>query len=71
DVKWTDLDEAIPAFFAGAFMALAYSITSGIAAAFIFYCIVKLCRKKSKDLHPILVVSTLLFILNFVLQAVV
>jgi AGZA family xanthine/uracil permease-like MFS transporter len=71
DVKWTDLDEAIPAFFAGAFMALAYSITYGIAASFIFYCIVKLCKKKSKDLHPILVVSTLLFILNFVLQAVV
>lgn len=71
DVKWTDLDEAIPAFFAGAFMALAYSITYGIAAAFIFYCIVKLCKKKSKELHPIFVVSTLLFILNFVLQAIV
>jgi AGZA family xanthine/uracil permease-like MFS transporter len=69
DVKWSELDEAIPAFFAGAFMALAYSITYGIAAAFVFYCVVKLCKRQSKDIHPILAVSTLLFILNFVLQA--
>ncbi|MDR1065803.1 MAG: NCS2 family permease [Oscillospiraceae bacterium] len=69
DVKWTDLDEAIPAFFAGAFMAFAYSITYGIAAAFIFYCVIKLCKKQTRDIHPILWVCTLLFILNFALQA--
>ncbi|MDR0445552.1 MAG: NCS2 family permease [Oscillospiraceae bacterium] len=69
DVKWTELDEAIPAFFAGAFMSFAYSITYGIAAAFIFYCIIKLCRKQARELHPILLVSTLLFVLNFILQA--
>ncbi|MDR2665269.1 MAG: NCS2 family permease [Oscillospiraceae bacterium] len=71
DVKWSNLDEAIPAFFAGAFMALAYSITYGIAAAFIFYCVVKLCKRQSRDIHPILAVSTLLFVLNFILQAAV
>jgi AGZA family xanthine/uracil permease-like MFS transporter len=69
DVKWTEPDEAIPAFFAGAYMSFAYSITYGIAAAFIFYCVVKICKKQSKDVHPILWVSTLLFILNFILQA--
>jgi AGZA family xanthine/uracil permease-like MFS transporter len=71
DVKWSHLDEAIPAFFAGAFMAFSYSITYGIAASFIFYCVVSICKKKTRDIHPILVVSTLLFILNFTLQAVV
>jgi AGZA family xanthine/uracil permease-like MFS transporter len=69
DVKWTDLSEAIPAFFAGIFMALAYSITYGIAAAFIFYCVIKVFKKEAKDIHPILWVSTALFILNFALQA--
>ncbi|MDP4090870.1 MAG: NCS2 family permease [Bacillota bacterium] len=69
EIVWDDLDEAIPAFFAGIFMAFCYSISYGIAAGFIFYCIVKLCRGKIKEVHPILVVATLLFIANFVILA--
>jgi len=67
EIKWDDLNEAIPAFFAGIFMALCYSISYGIATGFIFYCLVKLCRGQQKDIHPILWVSTLLFILNFII----
>ena len=70
DIKWDDLDEAIPAFFAAIFMAFCYSISYGIAAGFIFYVIVKFVKKEFKDVHPILLVSALLFILNFVLLAV-
>ena len=69
EIHWNDLDEAIPAFFAGLFMALCYSISYGIAAGFIFYCIVKICKGKAKEIHPILWVCTGLFILNFVLLA--
>ena len=67
EIKWTDFDEAVPAFFAGLFMSLSYSISYGIGTGFIFYCIVKICKKKTKEIHPILAVATLLFILNFVL----
>lgn len=70
EIDWTELSEAIPAFFAGIFMALCYSISYGIAAGFIFYVITKLCKRQAKDIHPILWVSTLLFILNFVLLAI-
>ena len=70
DIDWTDLDEAIPAFFAGIFMALCYSISYGIAAGFIFYCIVKVCKGKAKEIHPLLWVCTGLFILNFILLAI-
>jgi AGZA family xanthine/uracil permease-like MFS transporter len=69
EIDWNNLDDAVPAFFAGIFMALCYNISYGIAASFIFYCIVKICKRKFKEIHPILVVSTLLFILNFVLLA--
>ncbi len=69
EIDWTDLEEAVPAFFAGVFMALCYSISYGIAFGFIFYCIVKTARGKAREVHPILWVSTLLFILNFVLLA--
>lgn len=69
DIDWADLDEAIPCFFTSIIMALAYSISYGIAFGFIAYVIVKLTRKQFKDVHPILLVSTLLFVVNFVLLA--
>ncbi len=68
-IDWENLDEAAPAFFAGIFMAFAYSISYGIATGFIVYCIVKICRKQAKEIHPILWGCTALFILNFVLLA--
>lgn len=70
EIKWDDLEEAIPAFFAAIFMALCYSISYGIASGFIFYCIVKVCKGKTKEIHPILWVSTGLFILNFIILAI-
>ncbi len=71
DIDWSDLDEAIPAFFAGVFMALCYSISYGIAAGFIFYVIVKVCKKQAKEINPILWVCTALFLLNFILLAII
>ncbi|MDF2873080.1 MAG: xanthine/uracil permease family protein [Anaerocolumna sp.] len=71
EINWTDLDEAIPAFFASIFMAFCYSISYGIAAGFIFYCIVKICKGEAKKIHPILWVVTGLFVLNFVVLAVI
>ena len=69
DIDWSDFDEALPAFFAGIFMALCYSISYGIAAGFIFYVIVKVCKGKAKEINPLLWVCTALFILNFILLA--
>ena len=70
-IKWTELEEAIPAFFAGIFMAFCYSISYGIAFGFIFYCLIKCLFGKAKEVHPILWVSTALFILNFILLALI
>lgn len=71
DVKWDHFEEALPCFFAGMFMALCYSISYGIAAAFIFYCLVKVITGKAKDIHPILWVATALFIVNFIILAII
>lgn len=70
DINWNDLDEALPAFFAGLFMAICYSISYGIAFGFITYCIVKICARKAKEVHPLLWGCTFLFILNFILLAI-
>ena len=71
EVNWTDFVEAVPAFFAGVFMALCYSISYGIAGGFIFYTLVKIVKGEAKSIHPILAVSTVLFILNFIILAVI
>ncbi|NLN45674.1 MAG: NCS2 family permease [Clostridiaceae bacterium] len=69
-IKWNNIEDAIPAFFTVVIMAFAYNISYGIAAGFIFYIIVKVCRGKFKEIHPILLVATLLFIINFVIMAI-
>ena len=71
EIQWDDFSEAVPAFFAGLFMALCYSISYGIAFGFISYCIVKICKKEAGSIHPILWAATFLFILNFVLLAII
>ncbi len=69
-INWTDFEEAVPAFFAAIFMGLSYSISNGIAAGFIFYCIVKVIKGKAKEISPVLWVASVLFMLNFVILAV-
>lgn len=69
NIDWSDLEEAIPAFFASLFMAIFYNISYGIAFGFIFYCIVKICKGKIKEIHPILAGATILFIINFIVLA--
>jgi len=68
-IKWDDFDEALPAFFAAVVMPFTYSISSGIAVGFIFYVIMKICKGKAKDVHPIMYIVTGLFIINYVVAA--
>jgi AGZA family xanthine/uracil permease-like MFS transporter len=65
DVKWDEASEAIPAFIAMIAMPLTYSIANGIALAFISYPLVKLCSGKGRQVHPIMYVLAVLFILRY------
>lgn len=67
-IEWNNFEEAMPAFITVALMVLSYSITNGIAAGFTFYCIVKIAKGKFKEIHPVLLIATLLFIINFALS---
>lgn len=68
-IDWTDLEVAVPAFFTVVFMPLSYSISNGIAAGFIFYCITKMVKGKAKEVHPIMYIVTVLFIINYLIGA--
>ncbi len=65
-IKWDDFTEAIPAFLTIVIMPYAYSITEGIAVGFIFYTLLKIITGKIKELHPILMIFTVLFILRYI-----
>lgn len=65
-IKWHDFSEAIPAFLTIVIMPYAYSITEGIAVGFIFYTILKLVTGKIKEVHPVLIIFAILFVLRYI-----
>ncbi|MCI0129867.1 MULTISPECIES: NCS2 family permease [unclassified Vagococcus] len=69
EIEWTNLEDAIPAFFTSIFMGLAYSISYGIAAGFIFFVLIKVVKGKVKEISPVLWIVTGLFIINFIVLA--
>lgn len=64
-IDFNDFTEALPAFLTIAIMPFSYSIANGIAAGLIFYPITKVCTGKYKEVHPIIYVLAILFILRF------
>ena len=69
-IKWDDFEEAVSAFFTAVIMPFSYSISNGIATGFIVFVIAKLVRGKAKEVHPIMYIVSALFLLNFIMAAV-
>lgn len=69
NIHWDDMSEAIPAFFTSIFMGFSYSITNGIAAGFITYTVTKVVKGQAKDVHFMIWILDILFILNFISMA--
>jgi AGZA family xanthine/uracil permease-like MFS transporter len=65
NIDFDDMEEAIPAFLTLAIMPFTYSIATGIAAGFIFYPIVKIAKGKAKEVHPIIYIFAVLFIIRY------
>ena len=69
NIHWEDMSEAVPAFFTSIFMGFSYSITQGIAAGFITYSLVKVVKGEAKEVHSMIWILDVLFILNYVSMA--
>lgn len=67
-IKWDDLTEAIPAYMTIIIMPLTFSITEGIAFGFISYSILKLVAGKGKDVHWVIYLFAVLFILRYIIK---
>jgi AGZA family xanthine/uracil permease-like MFS transporter len=66
-IGWDDPTEAIPAFLALTVMPFTYSITNGIGAGFIAYALLKLLTGRVRQVHPLMLASSLAFVVYFAL----
>ncbi|WP_071130345.1 NCS2 family permease [Enterococcus timonensis] len=70
NLNWPDFDEAVPAFFASIFMGFSYSISNGIAVGFLLYTLIKVVKGRAKEIPVILWIVDALFLLNFIILAI-
>ncbi len=66
-IKWDDLTESIPAFLTLIVMPFTFSITEGIAFGFISYALLKLVSGRSKEVHWIIYLFAVLFLVRYAL----
>lgn len=69
EIDFNDFSDAFPAFLTIVMMPFSYSIANGIAAGMIAYPIIKIATGKHKDVHPVVYILALLFILRFATMA--
>lgn len=69
-IDWEDMEIAIPAFLTIVLMPFTYSISVGIGAGFVSYVVVKLARGKAREIHPLLWLVGLLFVVYFCITPV-
>jgi adenine/guanine/hypoxanthine permease len=64
-IDFEDLEEGFPALLAIVLMPLTFSITVGIGAGFVMYTLIKVVKGKTSDIHPLMWVVALAFLIYF------
>ncbi|SCJ98245.1 Guanine/hypoxanthine permease pbuG [uncultured Clostridium sp.] len=67
NVEWEKSEIAISSFLTIILMPLTYSIGEGIAFGFLTYVILMICKKKYKEVHPVMYGLAVLFIIYFII----
>jgi AGZA family xanthine/uracil permease-like MFS transporter len=70
EIDWTDATEAAPAFFTAILMPLTFNISHGLAAGIIVYVLMKLAARRRREVHWLMVVLAVLFVLRYALLPV-
>jgi AGZA family xanthine/uracil permease-like MFS transporter len=66
EINWSDPGIGIPAFLTMIFMPFTFSITNGVGAGFIAYTLIAIFRGKWRDVHPLLLVVSVIFAWYFI-----
>ena len=65
EIPWDNLEEAFPAFLVIVGIPLTYNISWGIGLGFIAYVVVKCFHGKFKDIHVLMWIASLAFLIAF------
>jgi AGZA family xanthine/uracil permease-like MFS transporter len=65
-IEWDNFEEALPAFLTITSMTFTFSISKGIGFGFISYCLTKLAVGKWREVHPLMWIVSLIFIIYFI-----
>jgi len=69
-IRWDDYAEAVPAFLTIVVMQFSFSITDGIAWGFISYALLKVATGRARELHWMVAMFAVLFVIQYVARAV-
>jgi len=67
-IEWADLTEGLPAFLTVIVIPMTLSITEGIAFGFISYSILKLVSGKGKEVHWMIYLFAVLFVIRYIIS---
>jgi len=67
-IEWVDLTEGLPAFLTVIVIPMTLSITEGIAFGFISYSILKLVSGKGKEVHWMIYLFAVLFVIRYIIS---
>jgi AGZA family xanthine/uracil permease-like MFS transporter len=70
DIDWGDIEVALPAFLTIVLMPFTFSITNGVGAGFLTYTLLKLVRGKGRELHPLLIGVSVVFLIYFAIEPI-
>lgn len=70
NIGWDDIEIALPAFLAIVLMPFTFSITVGIGAGFVSYAVLKTVRGKVREVHPLMWLVSVLFVIWFAIEPV-
>lgn len=69
EIDWNDKAIALSSFLTIIGMVLTYSVADGIAFGFISYAVAMLAQKRGKEVHPLIYVFSIAFVLYFILYS--
>ncbi|HAH31812.1 MAG TPA: NCS2 family permease [Elusimicrobia bacterium] len=69
EIDWDSFEEALPAFLTMISIPLTYNISYGIGFGFISYTAIKVAKRKFRQVHPLMYVASLAFLISFILAS--
>jgi AGZA family xanthine/uracil permease-like MFS transporter len=67
-IRWEDAGTALPVFLTMITIPFTFSISKGIGLGFISHVLIKSLTGKTREVHPLLALAALLFVVDFIIS---